>query len=117
MTDEERKARMKPYFGKTADIKIDRSAGYVHEKDGDEDRLIAFFVGVNFTEYMIRRSFAAHEPCPDTDIEVYDIRFCECTAHRCRIEGLPDGFLDDCADKVIVYLSGHNFKLYTKREF
>lgn len=41
MTDEERKVRMKQYFGKTADIKIDRSAQYVHEKDGDEDRLIA----------------------------------------------------------------------------
>lgn len=40
MTDEERKARMKQYFGKTAD-KNDRSAEYVHEKDGDEDRLIA----------------------------------------------------------------------------
>lgn len=167
MTAEERKARMKPYFEKTADIKIDRSAQYVHEKDGGaaaypmnyghisvtpvgdgekpevyllgadepaneckarivgavygkdgaDDRLIAFPDGVNFTEDMIRRSFAAHEPCSDTDIEVYGIRFCECTAHRCRIEGLPDGVLDDCTGKVIVYLSGHNFKLYTKREF
>ena len=169
MTDEERKARMKQYFGKTADIKIDRSCGDAHEKDGcavtypvhyghnsgmpggdgekpevyllgadepaneckarivgavygkdaDDDRLIAFPDGMNFTEDMIRRSFAARELCSDTDIdiEVYGIRFCECTAHRCRIEGLPDGVLDDCAGKVIVYLSGHNFKLYTKREF
>lgn len=160
---------MKQYFGKTADIKIDRSCGDAHEKDGcavtypvnyghisgmpggdgekpevyllgadepaneckarivgavygkdaDDDRLIAFPDGMNFTEDMIRRSFAARELCSDTDIdiEVYGIRFCECTAHRCRIEGLPDGVLDDCAGKVIVYLSGHNFKLYTKREF
>lgn len=41
MTAEERKARMKPYLGRTADIKIDRSCGDAHEKDGDEDRLIA----------------------------------------------------------------------------
>lgn len=33
MTDEERKARMKPYLGRTADITIDR-AGDAHEKDG-----------------------------------------------------------------------------------
>ncbi len=169
MTDEERKARMKQYFGRTADVKIDRSAGDERENDGgataypmnyghifgapvgdgekpevyllgadesaneckarivgavygkdvDDDRLIALPDGMNFTEDMIRRSFAARELCSDIDIdiEVYGIRFCECTAHHCRIEGLPDGVLDDCAGKVIVYLSGHNFKLYTKREF
>ena len=167
MTCEERKARMKQYFGRTADITIDRSAGDAHEKDGcataypvnyghisgtpggdgekpevyllgadepvnecsarivgavygkdaDDDRLIAFPDGMNFTEDMIRRSFAAREPCSDTDIEVYGIRFCECTAHHCRIEGLPDGVIDDCTGKVIVNLSGHDFKLYTRREF
>lgn len=167
MTDEERKARVRSYFGKTADIIIDRLTGDAHEKngctvtyplnyghisgmpgddaekldvyflgagetakeytarivgavygkDGAEDRLIAFPDGVNFTEDTVRRSLAAHERCSDADIEVYKIRFCECTAHRCRIEGLPDGVLTDCAGKVIVYLGGHGFKLYTQREF
>ena len=167
MTCEERKARMKQYFGRTADITIDRSFGEAHERDGcavtypvnyghisgmpgcggenpevyllgaeepvneckarivgavygkdaDDDRLIAFPDGMNFTENMIRRSFAERELCSDTDIEVYGIRFCECTAHHCRIEGLPDGVIDDCAGKVIVNLSGHNFRLYTRREF
>ena len=86
MTFEERKALVKSYLGKTADIKIDRPIGYIHKKEnysliypinygyipgvlgGDGEELDVYLLGVNepVTEYKAQIIGIAHR---EDDVE------------------------------------------------
>lgn len=94
--------------------------GIVHRENDVEDKLVAVPDAFSLiTKEEIEKAISFQEQYYDSHIELLDVEIHNCTAQNCKINGLPQVFLDEYEghDIISLYLGNDRFLLRTWNDF